>query len=83
MARNDEPIVEDALGHHTLARSVGHRVLKCHPPYVMGICGSWGAGKTSFLLKLRTYLGGGFRLPDQDTATLTEREKKNENGWKS
>ena len=78
MAINDEPVVTDGLGHHALARSVGHRVLKCHPPYVMGICGSWGAGKTSFLLKLRVYLGGEFRLPDEDTATLTEKEKKNE-----
>jgi predicted KAP-like P-loop ATPase len=78
MTRNDEPIVEDALGHHVLARGVGHRVLKCDPPYVMGICGSWGSGKTSFLQKLKVYLGGGFRLPGEDTGDLSEKEKKNE-----
>ncbi|MGH8547496.1 MAG: hypothetical protein ACRERU_02620 [Methylococcales bacterium] len=48
---NDEPVYEDALGHYALARSVGHRVLQCNPPYVIGVCGSWGSG-TSFLRKV-------------------------------
>jgi hypothetical protein len=32
----------------------------CHPPYVLGVCGTWGSGKTSFLRKLWAYLGGPF-----------------------
>jgi hypothetical protein len=62
-APNDEPVYQDALGHHALARRVGHRLLKCRPPYVVGVCGSWGAGKTSFLQKLWAYLGGDFETP--------------------
>ncbi|MEK7830376.1 MAG: P-loop NTPase fold protein, partial [Acidobacteriota bacterium] len=75
---NDEPVYEDFLDHHAHARRVGHHVLNCQPPYVVGICGSWGAGKTSFLRKLWAYLGGGFPLPDEVTRTLTEKEKKSE-----
>lgn len=56
--RNDEWDYADALGHYELVRRIGHRILACHPPYVMGIGGSWGAGKTSFLHKLWAYLGG-------------------------
>ncbi len=78
MTPNDEPIVVDHLGHHPLARRVGHRILKCDPPYVVGICGSWGAGKTSFLRKLWAYLGGTFPLPDADMFALTEEEKESE-----
>lgn len=58
MSQNDEPVVRDDLGHNILVRRVGHRVLLCEPPYVIGVCGSWGAGKTSFLRKLWMYLGG-------------------------
>ena len=61
---NDEPVIHDALGHHELARRVGHRLLKCDPPYVIGVCGSWGAGKTSFLHKLRAYLGDDFETTE-------------------
>jgi len=57
--RNDEWDYADALGHNHLVRRIGHRLLACHPPYVVGIGGSWGAGKTSFLRKLWAYLGGG------------------------
>ena len=68
---NDEPVYEDALGHHPLARRVGHRVLKCNPPYVIGVCGSWGSGKTSFLRKVWAYLGGDFEPQD-----ATEQQRK-------
>jgi KAP family P-loop domain len=57
--RNDEWDYADALGHNALVRRIGHRLLSCRPPYVVGIGGSWGAGKTSFLRKLWAYLGGG------------------------
>jgi hypothetical protein len=56
--RNDEWDYADALGHYELVRRIGHKLLGCHPPYVIGIGGSWGAGKTSFLRKLWAYLGG-------------------------
>ena len=56
--RNDEWDYADALGHNALVRRIGRRLLACHPPYVVGIGGSWGAGKTSFLHKLWAYLGG-------------------------
>jgi hypothetical protein len=74
MRMNDEPVYRDALGYYDLARRVGHRVLKCTPPYVIGVCGSWGSGKTSFLKMLWAYLGGPFELdggkyqPLQDAA---------------
>lgn len=60
---NDEFVFDDALAHHALARRVGQRILRCQPPYVIGVCGSWGAGKTSFLHKLWAYLGGAFEFP--------------------
>ncbi len=74
---NDEPVYEDFLDHHAFARRVGHHILNCQPPYVVGVCGSWGAGKTSFLRKLWAYLGGGFPLPDEATRLLREKEKTN------
>ena len=75
---NDEPVYEDFLDHHAHARRVGHHILNCQPPYVVGICGSWGAGKTSFLRKLWMYLGGKFPLPDEVAHLLTEKERKSE-----
>lgn len=72
---NDEPVYEDFLDHHAFARRVGHHILSCRPPYVVGVCGSWGAGKTSFLRKLWAYLGGGFPLPDEATRLLREKDK--------
>jgi hypothetical protein len=68
--RNDEWDYADALGHYTLVRRIGHRLLACHPPYVVGICGSWGSGKTSFLRKLWAYLGGGIEWEDGKVKTL-------------
>ena len=60
---NDEPVYSDALGHHSLACAIGDRILKCAPPYVVGVQGPWGSGKTSFLRKLWAYLGGDTPLP--------------------
>ncbi|HKQ77797.1 MAG TPA: hypothetical protein VJ810_29135 [Blastocatellia bacterium] len=39
MIFNDEPAYKDELGYYTLVRRVGHRVLKCNPPYVGGTTG--------------------------------------------
>jgi hypothetical protein len=74
---NDEPTHEDALGHHALARRVGHRILKCNPPYVVGVCGSWGSGKTSFLRKVWAYLGGDFEPQD-----ATDRQRELKDRWR-
>ncbi len=73
---NDEPVYEDALGHHALARRVGHRVLKCNPPYVIGVCGSWGSGKTSFLRKVWVYLNGQVEWPGNRTRTIHAKERE-------
>lgn len=58
MKYNDEPTVPiyDTLGHKPLAESLGKLLLNCSPPYVWGVCGSWGSGKTSFLKKLQYFL---------------------------
>lgn len=68
--RNDEWDYFDALGHNPLVRQLGRRILSCHPPYVIGIGGSWGAGKTSFLRKLWAYLGGDVEWEDGNIETL-------------
>ncbi|MFQ5739661.1 MAG: P-loop NTPase fold protein, partial [Acidobacteriota bacterium] len=76
---NDEPVYEDALGHYPLARKVGHRLLHCTPPYVIGVCGAWGSGKTSFLKKLWAYLGGPFEMAGRNggkSASLQSTERK-------
>lgn len=57
---NDEPTYEDNLGHFPLVMQVGTLLRDCQPPYVLGVCGSWGSGKTSFLRKLWAYQGGPF-----------------------
>lgn len=73
--RNDEWDYADALGHNTLVRRIGHRLLSCHPPYVVGIGGSWGAGKTSFLRKLWAYLGGGVEGENGKVQCLNNKER--------
>src|SRR6185436_401610 len=75
--RNDEWDYADALGHYVLVRRIGHRLLACDPPYVMGICGSWGAGKTSFLHKLWAYLGGEIEWEDGKVKTLDQVGERN------
>ncbi|MBM3224683.1 MAG: hypothetical protein FJZ47_12885 [Candidatus Tectomicrobia bacterium] len=57
---NDEPVYDDSLGHFPLVRQMGNLLRRCDPPYVLGVCGAWGAGKTSFLRKLWAYQGGAF-----------------------
>ena len=53
---NDEPTLEDLISHAPHVRNVAHIITSCQPPYVIGIHGDWGSGKTSFLRKLHLYL---------------------------
>jgi len=76
MSSNDEPVFEDALGHYHLVPRLGHRILRCRPPYVIGVCGSWGSGKTSFLKMLWAYVGGEFEIaPARDSKSLAVPER--------
>lgn len=59
MLLNDEPTTEDRLGRGALADELADLIATCKPPYVLGIDGDWGAGKTSFLKLLEQ------RLPQQ------------------
>lgn len=63
---NDEPVFDDFLGHHCLAKEIGDQIIECTPPFVVGVQGSWGSGKTSFLRKVWAYLGGGSDCQDTD-----------------
>jgi len=76
--RNDEWDYADALGHNTLVRRIGHRLLACHPPYVVGIGGSWGSGKTSFLHKLWAYLGGDVDLGNGKVQSLDKAKARDD-----
>jgi len=61
---NDEPCLSnDELGHNALVRVVYQRIRDCEAPYVLGIGGTWGSGKTSFLRRLYVALGGPFDAP--------------------
>jgi hypothetical protein len=52
---NDEPTVDDYLGHSGLVERVASVIDTCELPYVLGISGGWGSGKTSFLRKLEKH----------------------------
>lgn len=55
---NDDWTLEDQIDHCGHVESMAKVLLSCDPPYVLGIHGDWGAGKTSFLRKLHLYLSG-------------------------
>lgn len=57
---NDEPTIFDDLGdsHDIFVQELAELVKNCRPPYVIGVHGSWGSGKTSILEKLWMYLCG-------------------------
>lgn len=75
---NDEPIYDDYLEHRPIVKQLGSRILACKSPYVIGVCGSWGSGKTSFLRKLWAYLGGPFEvdLPPDDIGADSEEQRR-------
>lgn len=56
---NDEPTLDDHLGHQAQVEEVAAMVGRVRPPYVLGVHGDWGTGKTSFLHKLRRRLEQG------------------------
>src|SRR5437660_12551615 len=76
--RNDEWDYADALGHNPLVVQIGHRLLSCYPPYVVGIGGSWGSGKTSFLRKLWAYLGGDIEWDEGKIENVDKANKRGE-----
>lgn len=55
---SDEPTLDDHLGHAPLVAAVAGMIDGCEAPYVLGVHGDWGSGKTSFLKKLHLYLAG-------------------------
>ncbi len=55
---NDEPTLEDLVERSQLVKNLGDQIATCDPPYVFGIHGDWGSGKTSFLHQLHYYLTG-------------------------
>ncbi len=55
---SDEPTLDDHLGHAPLVAAVAGMIDGCEAPYVLGIHGDWGSGKTSFLKKLHLLLAG-------------------------
>lgn len=63
---NDEPAYTDTLGHNELIEHLIQTLLECDPPYVIGVSGSWGSGKTSFLRKTWALMGGEFQIKDDE-----------------
>lgn len=53
---NDDWTLQDHIGHSEHIQMLADIAESCEPPYVLGIHGDWGAGKTSFLRKLHLYL---------------------------
>jgi hypothetical protein len=53
---SDEPTLDDLLDHKALAVRVASRVRDVPTPYVLGIHGDWGTGKSSLLLKIKDEL---------------------------
>ncbi len=58
MLHNDEPTLVDQLERTPLVVELGDQIAQCNPPYVFGLHGAWGSGKTSFLHQLQFYLTG-------------------------
>lgn len=46
---NDEPSTEDRLSRRLLARTFSDLATQCQTPLVIGVYGTWGSGKTSFM----------------------------------
>lgn len=55
---SDEPTLDDPLCHAAQVDRVAGILARCEPPFVLGVHGDWGSGKTSFLKKLHLRLTG-------------------------
>jgi len=53
---NDEPSKRDCLGRQALARAFADLALNCQTPFVFGIFGAWGSGKSTFLRLIESEL---------------------------
>lgn len=53
---NDEWTFFDEIRHAPHVEALAEKIRACAPPYVIGVHGDWGSGKTSFLRKLHLYL---------------------------
>ena len=54
--KNDEPTFVDSLGRDTQLLGLSRIILTARPPFVVGVYGKWGEGKTSFLQILKQLL---------------------------
>jgi hypothetical protein len=55
---SDHPTLTDLLARAPSIRGKARHIMHCSPPYMFGIHGDWGAGKTSYLKQLRYHLDG-------------------------
>ncbi|MBF0520992.1 MAG: hypothetical protein HQK92_14875 [Nitrospirae bacterium] len=56
---NDEYTLNiDALGYREQADNIRNLIINCDTPFVIGISGRWGSGKTSLMKYLMASLGG-------------------------
>jgi hypothetical protein len=55
---NDEPTTDDKLGRRALARALAKITGECQTPLVVGVFGSWGTGKTTFLRLIESEFDG-------------------------
>ena len=53
---NDEPSGKDTLSRLVLARTFAQVASECQTPLVVGVYGSWGSGKTTFLKLIESEL---------------------------
>lgn len=57
IAHDDQPTSQDLLDHAAIAARIEQRVRTCPTPYVLGIHGDWGTGKSSVLRMVEDKLG--------------------------
>ncbi len=55
---------DDAFGYREIAATLGRTLSRASPPFVYGICGPWGSGKSSLLRYLVRY------LPSKETGSF-------------
>ncbi|MHA2231156.1 MAG: P-loop NTPase fold protein [Candidatus Hodarchaeales archaeon] len=53
---NDEATLRDRLERTEYAKALARLAIECRPPFVVGLYGTWGAGKTSLMKLIRAEL---------------------------